>query len=575
MAADNSGADSQQLTSEHQSAVSFVEKGCELTKFGSNGKKYKRHFFVDPKLMALCYTGSKKRGRKRGNSPIWVPIKNIVEVEKVDGNDKQNQQGEGPSQFTLAVKKDTKLRTLIAASSDVRDSWVSGLRHLMSVRSVDDPVKQERMWLEECFANADCNRNELLDQDEIVRLISSLNVSSADYKNVKQRMQSQKLNVDQFIDLYNELCKYKELEELFIKYASNKQYLTVDELSRFFQIEQNEDIPLTTLKHIIASSEPCPEVKDRERLSVAGFGVMFTSPRMNIKKPCCLSVYQDMTQPLSHYFINSSHNTYLEGHQTVGSSSVEQYRRFLSQGCRCVELDVWDGDDGEPVLFHGVSGFTMTSKVLFADVLKAINDTAFVKNDFPVILSLENHASESQQARMAQIIKDIFKERLYYAPLWQGDAYFPSPAELKYKVIIQGRKPAGHAENDDSGDEEPAGEEVPEANKQLRQYKKTKVEPTQELANCVSFYQACAFKNFDESSDKMSFLNISESKIGSWISKDGGLPFVNFNIEKLCRVYPAWWRLWSKNYDPVPSWMAGCQVIESTALFAYVHALEW
>ena len=50
-----------------------------------------------------------------------------------------------------------------------------------------------------------------------------------------------------------------------------------------------------------------------DRITVNGLTRYLLSEDNLLMMPNRVEIYQDMTQPLSHYFINSSHNTYLVG----------------------------------------------------------------------------------------------------------------------------------------------------------------------------------------------------------------------------------------------------------------------
>ncbi|XP_063002398.1 1-phosphatidylinositol 4,5-bisphosphate phosphodiesterase beta-3 isoform X1 [Elgaria multicarinata webbii] len=350
----------------------------------------------------------------------------------------------------------------------------------------DDTAK---LWTEELFKLAtnilaqNTSRNTFLqkaytrlkiqvNQEGRIPVKNILKMFSADKKRVETALESCGLNFNRsesikpdeftleiFERFLNKLCLRPDIDKILLEIgAKGKPYLSLDQLMEFINQKQrdprlNEILypPLTRaqVRQLIDKYEPNQQFQQRDQMSMEGFGRYLGGEENTIVPPEKLDLSDDMTQPLSSYFINSSHNTYLTAGQLTGNSSVEMYRQVLLSGCRCIELDCWKGrpQDEEPFITHG---FTMTTEIPFKEVIEAIAESAFKTSPFPVILSFENHVdSAKQQAKMAEYCRSIFGDALLIDPFekypLQPGVSLPSPQELLGRILVKNKKRRTHA----------------------------------------------------------------------------------------------------------------------------------
>ncbi|KAF2983629.1 hypothetical protein EK904_005557 [Melospiza melodia maxima] len=478
--------------------------------------------------------------------------------------------------FSIIFKDQRKNLDLIASSEDDANHWIAGLGKIIAHSNSMNQKQKLQHWIHTCLRKADKNKDNKMSLKELKDFLKEVNIEVDDYHAKKifqhcDKSKTEALEDDEIEEFYKILTERKEIDSIFQMYSDPEGFMSCQNLVRFLYEVQQEEDAVVAAPALIQRYEPNERAKRGNAMTKDGFLMYLLSDEGNIFNPSHRKVYQDMTQPLSHYLVSSSHNTYLMEDQITGPSSTEAYIRALTKGCRCVELDCWDGPNSEPVIYHG---YTLTSKILFSDVIKAIKNYAFQTSPYPVIISLENHCSVEQQKVMAQHMTTILQDMLLVAPVDGNKSQFPSPEQLKGKILVKGKKLSrqedptngnNNLEAEDVSDEDEAAEIEDESvkTKVEQKGKSDTLKLAKELSDTVVYCKSVHFEGFDDPSHPRAFYEMSsfsESKALK-LAQESGTSFIHHNIRHLSRIYPAGWRTDSSNYSPVDLWNVGCQIV--------------
>ncbi|KDP46487.1 hypothetical protein JCGZ_08459 [Jatropha curcas] len=382
-----------------------------------------------------------------------------------------------------------------------------------------------------------------------------------------------------------------DVKKAFLKYTEGNAYMTAEQLQRFLVEVQGDvgasvaeaelivDQVLQKRHHITRCMRSCLTLDDFHHF-------LFST---DLNPPIANQVEQDTTAPLSHYFIYTGHNSYLTGNQLISDCSDVPIEKALKRGVRAVELDVWPNSAKDDVLV--LHGWTFTTPVKLIKCLKSIREHAFSASPYPVIITLEDHLTENLQAKAAQMIAETFGDMLFY-PETECLKEFPSPEELKYRIIISTKLPkekGGHEvksmkekgvnsskEKDlnehiwaedlselsaHSEDDGTSSGNTSEQNQNEQELRPREAPAYKRLISINARKPKGGLKEaLKVEFDNVRRVSLKEQKFEKVIATHG-TDVVRFTQKNILRIYPKGIRIDSSNYKPMNGWLHGAQMV--------------
>lgn len=364
----------------------------------------------------------------------------------------------------------------------------------------------------------------------------------------------------------------ESIKILFEQYSEN-DIMTVDHLQRFLiEIQGEQNASKDSAQAVFNSTHKLLKFLPRKGLTLDIFIRYLLSDDQN--GPLLpLGVHHDMSAPLAHYFLYTSHNTYLTGNQVSSDSSIYPIIDALKRGVRVIELDLWPNSKKDDVEVR--HGGTLTRPVELYKCLRAIKENAFSASDYPVVITFEDHLKQTLQAKVAKMVATIFGELLY-----RNDAenleVFPSPGSLKRRILISTKPPKEYLDDESSTEREDSQKQGSSDEEQTENTYKKKLGATDkvlldededqifpEYRSLIAIHAGKPKGGINDcliNTNTVRRLSLSEQELENAV-KTHGAAIIRFTQRNLLRVYPKGMRLDSSNYDPMLGWSHGAQMV--------------
>ncbi|GAB2216411.1 hypothetical protein Droror1_Dr00024184 [Drosera rotundifolia] len=380
-----------------------------------------------------------------------------------------------------------------------------------------------------------------------------------------------------------------DVREAFATYGEGSCYMNAAQLRHFlfeFQGEEdgdgNEVVAEGIIQNVLQLRRHISKLVSKQKgLSLEDFFFFLFDDDLN--GPIKTQVHRDMTAPSQHYFIYTGHNSYLTGNQLSSDCSDVPIIKALQRGVRVIELDLWPNSAKDDI--NVLHGRTLTTPVPLIKCLKSIKENAFATSSYPVIMTLEDHLTPDLQAKVAKMVTQIFAELLYY-PESESLEEFPSPEQLKFKIILSTKPPKEYLGAKDTKDKANTSQSMNDSLEDDLQGKESPEPSDSELDDedydpALSDGKSCPIappeykrliairggkpKNglkeaLEIGIDKFRRLSLSEQSLEKAATSCGS-DVVRFTQKNILRVYPKGSRIGSSNYKPMVAWSHGAQMV--------------